>query len=151
MVLAGSQLLVGISGIHLAAATILIPVGGLLHFFSAYSLMLTIATVVLYTAVGGLKATFLTDYLHTAIALFLIIFFTCSTLASPHIGGLYGLYDKLIATAGDNYIVGNYKGSLLSFKSKGAIMFGIILKFGNFSLIMMVWKPSYKSYRIATS
>jgi len=63
--------------------------------------------VVLYTAVGGLKATFLTDYLHTAIALILIIYFTLSVLANEAVGGLGGLYEKLQATAPDNYITGN--------------------------------------------
>lgn len=92
----------------------------------------------LYTAVGGLKATFLTDFLHTTIALILIIYFTLSVLANEHIGGLHGLYDKLMAKAGTYYIDGNYAGSLLTFKSKGAMMFGLILKFGNLALVTMV-------------
>jgi hypothetical protein len=48
------------------------------------------------------------------------------------------LYDKLIATAADNYIPGNYEGSLLTFKSKDAIIWGLILKFGNLALVVMV-------------
>lgn len=91
-----------------------------------------------YTAVGGLKATFLTDFLHTAIALILIIYFTLAVLTNPHIGGLGGLYEKLQATASENYISGNYDGSLLTFKSKGAIVWGLILKFGNLALVVMV-------------
>ncbi|KAL8822254.1 MAG: hypothetical protein Q9191_007005 [Dirinaria sp. TL-2023a] len=131
MILAGSQLVVGITGMHLAAATILIPVG-----------------VVLYTAVGGIKATFLTDFLHTTIAIILIIFFTLSVLTNEHVGGLGGLYDKVAASAADHYVVGNYAGSLLSFKSKGAIMFGLILKFGNLALVTMdtaFWQKSFAS------
>ncbi|KAL1588590.1 hypothetical protein WHR41_02719 [Cladosporium halotolerans] len=46
MILAGAQLVSGMTGMHIAAAGIFIPAG-----------------VVIYTAVGGLKATFLTDYL----------------------------------------------------------------------------------------
>ncbi|KAG9907054.1 SSS family solute:Na+ symporter, partial [Aureobasidium melanogenum] len=49
MILAGAQLVTGITGMHIVAACVLIPAG-----------------VVIYTAVGGLKATFITDYLHTA-------------------------------------------------------------------------------------
>ncbi|KAL1988272.1 hypothetical protein VTN96DRAFT_247 [Rasamsonia emersonii] len=131
MILAGSQLVTGITGMHLAAATILLPFG-----------------VVLYTAVGGLKATFLTDFLHTTIALILIIYFTLSVLANEHIGGLHGLYDKLMAKAGTYYIDGNYAGSLLTFKSKGAMMFGLILKFGNLALVTMdtaFWQKSFAS------
>lgn len=96
--------------------------------------------VVLYTAVGGLKATFLTDFLHTAIALILIIYFTIAVLTDSHVGGLGGLYDKVVATAADNYIPENYQGSLLTFKSKGAIIWGLILKFGNLALVVMVSK-----------
>ena len=94
--------------------------------------------VVLYTAVGGIKATFLTDFLHTTIAIVLIIFFTLSVLTNEHVGGLHGLYDKISASATQHYVVGNYAGSLMTFKSKGAIMFGLILKFGNLALVVMV-------------
>lgn len=87
---------------------------------------------------GGLKATFLTDFLHTAIALILIIYFTLSMLTNPAVGGLSGLYDKVVATASENYIPGNYEGSVLTFKSKGAIVWGLILKFGNLALVVMV-------------
>lgn len=98
--------------------------------------------MVLYTAVGGLKATFLTDYLHTTIALILIIYFTLAVLTNSAVGGLSGLYDKVVATAGENYISGNYDGSLLTFKSKGAIIWGLILKFGNLALVVMVRRDS---------
>jgi len=94
--------------------------------------------VVLYTAVGGIKATFLTDFLHTTIAIVLIIYFTLAALTNQHIGGLYGLYDKVAALEPVYHIVGNYKGSLLTFRSKGAIMFSLILKFGNLALVVMV-------------
>ena len=94
--------------------------------------------MVLYTAVGGLKATFLTDFLHTTVALILIIYFTLSVLTHPAIGGLAGLYDKVVATASENYIPGNFDGSLLTMKSKGAIIWGLILKFGNLALVVMV-------------
>lgn len=54
----------------------------------------------LYTAVGGLKATFLTDYLHTLVALILIIHFTLTILTYEAVGGPQGLYDKVMATVG---------------------------------------------------
>ncbi|KAF7545222.1 hypothetical protein G7Z17_g9343 [Cylindrodendrum hubeiense] len=136
MILTGSQLIFGISGMHFVAATILIPIG-----------------VVLYTAVGGLKATFLTDYLHTTIALVLIIYFTFSVLTHEAVGGLGGLYDKIIATAGDNIIEGNYKGSLLTMKSENAIIWGLILKFGNLALVVMdtaFWQKSFATEVKAT-
>jgi len=75
--------------------------------------------VVIYTAVGGLKATFLTDFLHTTVALILLIYFSLAVLTNEHIGGVYGLYDKVMAA--EVYIEGNYAGSLLSAKSRGGM------------------------------
>ena len=72
--------------------------------------------VVTYTAVGGLKATFLTDFLHTTIALILLIYFSLAILTNEHIGGISGLYEKV--KAAEDYIPGNYGGSLLTMKSK---------------------------------
>jgi Na+/proline symporter len=108
--------------------------------------------VVLYTAVGGLKATFLTDFLHTAVALILIIYFTLSVLTHPAVGGLGGLYDKVVSTASENYIPGNYEGSLLTMKSKDAIIWGLVLKFGNLALVVMVclWRLVISSYTLLT-
>ena len=76
--------------------------------------------VVIYTAVGGLKATFITDYIHTAIALILLIYFSLSVLTNEHIGGISGLYNKV--KAADDYIDGNYKGSLLTMKSRHGML-----------------------------
>jgi Na+/proline symporter len=83
-----------------------------------------------------LKATFLTDFLHTTIALILIIYFTLAVLTNEHVGGFSGLYSKIHEA--EYNIAGNYAGSLLTFKSKGAIMFGLVLKFGNLALVTMV-------------
>lgn len=107
----------------------------------------------LYTAVGGLKATFLTDFLHTLVALILIIYFTLSILHHDAIGGLYGLYDKVMATASENIIPGNYKGSLLTMKSRDAIIWGLDLKFGNLALVVMdtaFWQKSFATEVNAT-
>jgi hypothetical protein len=62
-----------------------------------------------------------------------------SVLTSEHIGGLYGLYDKVLVAEKGNWIEGNYLGSLLTFKSKGAFLFGLVLKFGNLALVFMVF------------
>lgn len=107
----------------------------------------------LYTAVGGLKATFLTDFLHTLVALILIIYFTLSILHHDAIGGLYGLWDKVMATASENIIPGNYKGSLLTMKSRDAIIWGLDLKFGNLALVVMdtaFWQKSFATEVHAT-
>ncbi|KAL1604818.1 hypothetical protein SLS60_004358 [Paraconiothyrium brasiliense] len=146
MILTGSQLVYGISGIHFAAATVLIPLGDIQHAYQNLP-------VVLYTAVGGLKATFLTDYLHTAIALLLIIYFTLEVLTNDAVGGLGGLYDKVMANAANNIVAGNFEGSVLTFKSKQAIIWALILKFGNLALVVMdtaFWQKSFATEVNAT-
>ena len=60
--------------------------------------MLTRISVVIYTAVGGLKATFWTDFLHTTIALTLLIYFTVAVLTNEHVGGISGLYTGWLMT-----------------------------------------------------
>ncbi|KAL9617806.1 MAG: hypothetical protein Q9160_007411 [Pyrenula sp. 1 TL-2023] len=102
--------------------------------------------IVTYTAVGGLKATFLTDFLHTTIALILLIYFSLAVLTNKHIGGLSGLYEKV--KAADDYIPGNYQGSLLTMKSQSSVLFGLVLKFGNLALVLMdtaFWQKSFAS------
>lgn len=109
--------------------------------------------MVLYTAVGGLKATFLTDFLHTLVALILIIYFTLTTLTHDAVGGLSGLWEKVMATAAANYIDGNYRGSLLTMKSKNSIIWGLDLKFGNLALVVMdtaFWQKSFATEINAT-
>ena len=54
---------------HIIAATFLLPVG-----------------VILYTSVGGIKATFLTDYFHTFVILIIACYFTVKTFTIPEIG-----------------------------------------------------------------
>ncbi|KAJ4344125.1 hypothetical protein N0V95_006329 [Ascochyta clinopodiicola] len=129
MILAGAQLVTGMTGMHVVAACILIPAG-----------------VVIYTVMGGLKATFLTDFLHTVVALILLIYFSLAVLTNKHIGGVSGLYEKVKAT--NDYIPGNYEGSLLTLKSKSSVLFGLVLKFGNLALVLMdtaFWQKSFAS------
>ena len=64
-----------------------------------------------------MKSTFLTDYQHTTVALILLIYFSLAVLTNEHVGGIYGLYDKV--KAANVYVEGNYAGSLLSAKSRG--------------------------------
>jgi urea-proton symporter len=86
---------------HVIAATFLLPVG-----------------VILYTFVGGIKATFLTDYFHTFVITIIICFFTIKVFLVPEIGSPAGLYD-LIVKAGQTYPVdGNQGGSYLTMTSK---------------------------------
>ncbi|CAH2351273.1 urea active transporter [[Candida] railenensis] len=117
--------------LHIAASSMLIPFG-----------------VLLYTSVGGLKSTFLTDFIHTFILLIILCYINTAVISSPLIGGLDGLYDKVIQHEGSRYIEGNYKGSFLTGKSEGAIIFGIIHTIGNLGLTVMdssFWQKSFSS------
>ncbi|ODQ57532.1 hypothetical protein WICANDRAFT_64881 [Wickerhamomyces anomalus NRRL Y-366-8] len=137
-----SSMILGASGaisaicdnLHIVACTLLIPFG-----------------VLLYTAVGGLKSTFLTDYVHSFILLIVMCYICTAALTNENIGGLDGLYDKLVAkeAAGElRYIEGNYKGSFITGKSQGAVFFGLIHSIGDTGLTVMdssFWQKSFSA------
>ena len=132
MILGAAAAISIISGnLNIVASTMLIPFG-----------------VMCYTVVGGLKATFLTDYFHSLIALIILVYFNTAVISSDKIGGISGLYDKVIKHEGDRYIEGNYKGSFLIGKSQGAIFFGIIHCVGDFGLTVMdssFWQKAFSA------
>ena len=106
--------------LHIVASTMLIPFG-----------------VLLYTVVGGLKATFLTDFIHTTVLLIVLCYMNTAVLTSDQVGGIDGLYDKIIEVSKTKFIEGNYDGSILTGKSKGSVIFGLVLTAGNFGLTVM--------------
>lgn len=69
MLLGASAAVTALTGIHIIAGTFLLSVG-----------------VVLYTFVGGMKATFLTDYFHTFTILIIACFFTVKAFTVPESG-----------------------------------------------------------------
>ncbi|CAK7897347.1 urea active transporter [[Candida] anglica] len=117
--------------LHIVASTMLIPFG-----------------VLLYTTVGGLKSTFLTDFVHSFILLIVLCYISTSILAHEEIGGIGGLYDLALKHDGQRFIEGNYKGSLLTGKSQGAIFFGLIHAIGDTGLTVMdssFWQKSFSA------
>lgn len=132
MILGAASAISVIAGnLHIVASTMLIPFG-----------------VLLYTTVGGLKSTFLTDYAHSFVLIVILIYINTAILTSSHIGGIDGLYDLVMKHEGDRYIEGNYEGSFLTGKSHGAILFGIIHTIGNLGLTVMdssFWQKSFSS------
>ncbi|KAF7558079.1 hypothetical protein G7046_g5880 [Stylonectria norvegica] len=120
MLLGASAAISALTGMHVIAATFLLPVG-----------------VVIYTFVGGIKATFLTDYFHTFFITIVICFFTIKTFTTPEIGSPGGLYDLVVAAGNAHPVVGNKDGSYLTMTSKNAILFGIIHLLANFGLVIM--------------
>lgn len=95
------------------------------------------ASVVLYTFVGGIKATFLTDYVHTFVITIIICFLSIKTFTIPEISSIGHLFE-LVVTAGQAHpVAGNQHGSYLTMTSKDAILFGIIHILANFGLVIM--------------
>ncbi|CCH44665.1 putative urea active transporter 3 [Wickerhamomyces ciferrii] len=120
--------------LHIVASSLLIPFG-----------------VLLYTSFGGLKSTFLTDYVHSFILLIILCYINTAAISSDHIGGVDGLYNKVVSreSAGElRYIDGNYKGSFLTGKSQGALFFGLIHSIGDTGLTIMdssYWQKSFSA------
>ncbi|KAI9850402.1 MAG: hypothetical protein M1838_005735 [Thelocarpon superellum] len=120
MLLGASAAITALTGIHIIAATFLLPVG-----------------VVLYTFVGGIKATFLTDYFHTTVILIIACFFTIKVFTIPEIGSVGHLYELLVAASSAHPVPDNQDGSYVTMTSKGAILFGILHICANFGLVIM--------------
>ncbi|KKY22146.1 putative urea active transporter [Phaeomoniella chlamydospora] len=120
MLLGASAAITALTGMHIIAATFLLPVG-----------------VILYTSVGGIKATFLTDYFHTFVILIIACYFTVKTFTIPEIGSPGDLYDLVVDAANRHPVSGNHDGSYMTMTSKGAILFGIIHILANFGLVIM--------------
>ncbi|KAL2003341.1 hypothetical protein VTN02DRAFT_4251 [Thermoascus thermophilus] len=108
----GSAVLTALTGIHTVAACFLLPIG-----------------VVLYTIFGGIKATFITDYLHTIVIIVIIFLFAFSAYATnDKLGSPGKVYDILVEVAKSRPVEGNAEGSYLTMRSKqGGIFFVINL------------------------
>ncbi|EME83280.1 uncharacterized protein MYCFIDRAFT_215251 [Pseudocercospora fijiensis CIRAD86] len=104
----GSAVATSLCGVPTAAACFLLSVG-----------------VVLYTMFGGIKATFLTDYVHTVVILIIILTFAFTAYATgQQLGSPGAVYDALMAATERHPVEGNAGGSYLTMRSKeGAIFF----------------------------
>jgi SSS family transporter len=121
LLLGGSAVVNGLTGMDISLAAFLIPVG-----------------VLIYTLVGGLKATFVADYMHTIIIFVVILTFVAAVYINQDItGGIEGMYDKLVEAAKLTPVEGNAAGSFLTMASIGGLMFGIINIVGNFGTVFV--------------
>ena len=121
LLLGGSAVVNGLTGMDISIAAFLIPVG-----------------VMIYTLVGGLKATFVADYMHTIIIFVVILTFVTAVYVNQDItGGIEGMYDKLVEAAKLNPVEGNAAGAFLTMASIGGLMFGIINIVGNFGTVFV--------------
>ena len=130
LLLGGAAVVNGLTGMDITIAAFLIPVG-----------------VMVYTLVGGLKATFVADYMHTVIIYVVILTFVAMVFfISPVTGGIDGMYEKLAAAADLRPVLeptfvpgepGNAMGAYLTMASAGGLIFGVINIVGNFGTVFV--------------
>jgi SSS family transporter len=121
LLLGGAAVVNGLTGMNISIAAFLIPIG-----------------VMIYTLVGGLKATFVADYIHTIIIFITILTFVSIVyFVSPVTGGVQGMFDKLTAAASIHPVEGNAAGAYLTMASMGGLIFGIINIVGNFGTVFV--------------
>ncbi|CAF3133293.1 unnamed protein product [Rotaria sp. Silwood2] len=117
----GSAVVHSLSGMHIAAACFLLPLG-----------------TIIYTMFGGIKATFLTDYAHTVVVLIIILYFAFSTYATSSLLGSPSIvYDLLVNASRIHPIEGNAEGSYLTMRSQQGAIFFIINIIGNFGTVFL--------------
>jgi len=138
LLLGGAAVANSLTGMNIYAACFLIPLG-----------------IILYILFGGLRATFLTDYIHT-VALFIIILVFGFTVwaTSPKIGSV-GKMMKLLdeVTARGDGPPGNAENSYLTMDSYGGVIFGIINIVGNFGTVFCdqaYWQRAFAARPSAT-
>ncbi|KAF2216033.1 hypothetical protein CERZMDRAFT_120140 [Cercospora zeae-maydis SCOH1-5] len=117
----GSAVATSLCGVPTAAGCFLLPVG-----------------VVLYTMFGGIKATFLTDYVHTVVILVIILTFAFTAYATgSQLGSPGAVYDLLMEATERHPVEGNAGGSYLTMRSKEGVIFFVINIVGNFGTVFM--------------
>lgn len=121
LLLGGAAVINSLTGINIGLAAFMIPIG-----------------IIVYTFFGGLKGTFLADYANASfLFVIVLIFVAIAYFASPEIGGISGMYDKLTSAAILNPVGGNSLGSYMTLASMGALAFGIINIVGNFGTVFV--------------
>ncbi|OAP56027.1 solute symporter family transporter [Fonsecaea erecta] len=121
LVLGGSQVLAGLSGVNVYAACFIIPIA-----------------VAAYVIQGGLRSTFVADYLHTVILFVAIFIFAFTLYTSDEYTGSPGkVYDLLVEAGKQTPLAGNRDGSWLTFRSSTGIKFAIVIFLGSFSTVWL--------------
>lgn len=116
----GSAVLSNLTGMNIVAACLLLPLG-----------------VVIYTIFGGLKATFITDYINGAAVVIIALVFGFVVWCSGSALGSPGKVWELVKQAGiDKPREGNENGSYLTMKSRAGGIFFAINVAGNTSIYL---------------
>ena len=94
--------------------------------------------VVVYTLFGGIKATFLTDYMHTCVIIIIVLVFAFKVYATSDVLGSPGkVYDLVREAAKRHPVDGNYQGEYMTMTSKSAGILLIINLIGNFGTVFL--------------
>lgn len=130
LLLGGSQGFAAVTGMHTVAASFLLPLG-----------------VVAYTALGGLKATFVSDWIHTVI-IYGILLTTCYTVycSSSLIGSPGKMYDLLKEV--EQVFPSETGKSYLSFKDQSMMYLTWSVMIGGLSSVF--GDPGYSQRAIAS-
>ncbi|KAJ0423270.1 Sodium:solute symporter family-domain-containing protein [Aspergillus carlsbadensis] len=136
MIVGSSTSVSALTGMNVIASSYLLPLG-----------------VAVYTYFGGLKATFLTDYVHTFIIMIIICWFTIKVITVNEIGSIGALYDAVVLAGKEKPVAGNYKGSYLTMRSEQCLYFGILHVTGNVGAVIMdtgFWQKGFSADFAAT-
>ncbi|KAJ3559680.1 hypothetical protein NM688_g202 [Phlebia brevispora] len=107
LLLGGAATVNALTGMNIIAASFLLPIG-----------------IAVYVVFGGLRATFICDWVHTLILFIAIYLFLGHTYgSSPDVGSISALYDLLIQIGKEMPVPGNAGGSYLTMKSNQGMVF----------------------------
>ncbi|KAM0753500.1 solute symporter family transporter [Meredithblackwellia eburnea MCA 4105] len=121
LITGGADTIVALTNANIYATCVLIPL-----------------TVVIYTFIGGLRATFFSDFLHTTLIFAIILIFMFLTYATnTHLGSPSKVYDLLTEAAKNYPLAGNAEGSYLTFRSTDGLVFGIIVIISGVTTVFM--------------
>ncbi|KAG0028009.1 hypothetical protein BGZ82_008651 [Podila clonocystis] len=121
LLLGGSAVVTALTGMNTYAACFLLPLG-----------------VIIYTLFGGLKATFIADYTHTVVIMFIVLLFSFTAYTTSDLIGSPGRMYELLQEASIRHPVsGNHEGSYLTMASSNGLMFGIINLCSNFGTVFI--------------
>ncbi|CAE6407124.1 unnamed protein product [Rhizoctonia solani] len=119
LILGGSATVTDLTGMNTIAACFLIPIG-----------------VAIYVVAGGMRATLLCDYTHTAVLFAIILTFIFTVYStSPKIGSPSRMHELLVEASASKPVAGNAQGSYLTMRSKNGLIFGVINIIGNFATV----------------
>lgn len=121
LVLGGSQVVAALSGMNVYASCWLIPF-----------------VVAAYVVAGGLRSTFIADYLHTVILFIAIFVFSFLVWATSDVlGSPSRVYDLLVEASEKMPIEGNKNGSYLAFRSVNGLVFAVDLLVAGFCTVWL--------------